>query len=43
MKTHGDAVIGLFQGMFKGNILTFNPDLRHIRPDDRPLVPLSER
>lgn len=22
---NGDAVIGLFQGMFEGNILTFNP------------------
>ena len=43
MKTNGDAVIGLFQGMFKGNILTFNPGLRHIGPDDRPLVRLSER
>ncbi|MEM7293192.1 MAG: VOC family protein, partial [Pseudomonadota bacterium] len=22
---NGDAIIGLFQGMFEGNILTFNP------------------
>ena len=22
---NGDAVIGLFQGMFEGNLLTFNP------------------
>lgn len=28
---HGDAVIGLFQGMFDANILTFNPkDVRSI-------------
>ena len=25
MLKNGDAVIGLFQGMFEGNILTFNP------------------
>jgi catechol 2,3-dioxygenase-like lactoylglutathione lyase family enzyme len=25
MLRNGDAVIGLFQGMFEGNILTFNP------------------
>ncbi|QKJ19161.1 VOC family protein [Microbacterium hominis] len=25
MMRNGDAVIGLFQGMFEGNILTFNP------------------
>lgn len=29
---NGDAVIGLFQGMFEGNILTFNPeDVRSIQ------------
>jgi len=29
---HGDAVIGLFQGMFEDNILTFNPlDVRSIQ------------
>ena len=29
---HGEAVIGLFQGMFEGNILTFNPtDVRAIQ------------
>ena len=22
---NGDAIIGLFQGMFEGNIITFNP------------------
>ena len=25
MLKNGDAIIGLFQGMFEGNILTFNP------------------
>ncbi|MCB0914726.1 MAG: VOC family protein [Actinobacteria bacterium] len=25
MLRNGDAVLGLFQGMFEGNILTFNP------------------
>ena len=27
MMVNGSAVIGLFQGMFEGNILTFNPGL----------------
>ena len=28
MMVNGNATIGLFQGMFEGNILTFNPGLR---------------
>ena len=28
MMTNGSATIGLFRGMFEGNILTFNPGLR---------------
>ena len=29
---HGDALIGLFEGMFEGNILTWNPgDVRAVR------------
>ena len=28
MMVNGSATIGLFQGMFEGNILTFNPGLR---------------
>ena len=28
MMANGNATIGLFQGMFEGNILTFNPGLR---------------
>ena len=28
MMANGSATIGLFQGMFEGNILTFNPGLR---------------
>ena len=32
MMRHGEAMIGLFQGMFEGNILTFNPgDVRAVR------------
>ena len=32
MMRHGDAMIGLFQGMFEGNLLTFNPaDVRAIQ------------
>lgn len=31
MMRHGEAMIGLFQGMFEGNILTFNPaDVRAV-------------
>jgi catechol 2,3-dioxygenase-like lactoylglutathione lyase family enzyme len=26
---HGDCTLGLFQGMFEGNILTFNPGWDH--------------
>ena len=32
MMRHGEAVIGLFKGMFEGNILTFNPgDVRAVQ------------
>ena len=32
MMRHGDATIGLFEGMFEGNILTFNPgDVRAVQ------------
>ena len=32
MMRHGEATIGLFQGMFEGNILTFNPsDVRAVQ------------
>ena len=32
MMRHGGAMIGLFQGMFEGNILTFNPsDVRAVQ------------
>jgi catechol 2,3-dioxygenase-like lactoylglutathione lyase family enzyme len=34
---NGDAVIGLFRGMFERNILTFNPGLR-VPVDDETLV-----
>ena len=35
----GTSLIGLFQGMFKGNILTFNPGVQANRADtDNPLV-----
>ncbi len=33
MLRQGTAVLGLFQGMFEGNILTFNPGLR-VKDDD---------
>ncbi len=38
MLRQGTALVGLFQGMFEGNILTFNPGL-HIKedPSDNPL------
>jgi len=42
---NGDAVIGLFQGMFEKNILTFNPrDVRMIQAElDKAGVELAER
>lgn len=33
---NGPSVVGLFQGMFEGNILTFNPGLR-VPTDDEPM------
>ena len=36
---NGDAVIGLFQGMFEGNILTFNPGWDH---DAQPVDPFTD-
>ena len=34
---NGDTVIGLFQGMFENNILTFNPGLGSERTEPRKL------
>ena len=36
---HGGATVGLFQGMFEGNILTFNPGMRQ---DGSPLEEFTD-
>jgi catechol 2,3-dioxygenase-like lactoylglutathione lyase family enzyme len=36
---NGNAVVGLFQGMFEGNILTFNPGWDH---DAQPVDPFTD-
>jgi lactoylglutathione lyase len=42
MLRNGDAVIGLFQGMFEGNILTFNPGWKQDASEVDPFTDVRE-
>jgi lactoylglutathione lyase len=39
---NGEAVVGLFQGMFEGNILTFNPGWDHNAQNVDPFTDIRE-
>ncbi|MEO0820129.1 MAG: VOC family protein [Pseudomonadota bacterium] len=39
---NGDAVIGLFQGMFEGNVLTFNPGWTQDAAETDPFTDIRE-